>query len=139
MKATPIDNLRHYSRVPFDARVTLRVRNRELTVHLVDIALKGALVESTDAHALAIHDPCRLELALAHGDEAITMVGRIAHLKGSHVGVECLEIDINSLTLLRRLIELNTGNAEQTHQELSHLFMGAWAAYEDTVPSPLAQ
>ena len=139
MTATPIDNLRHYSRVPFDAKVTLHVKNRELTVHLVDIALKGALVESEGAHAWAINDPCQLVLALAHGDEAITMVGRIAHLKGSHVGVECLEIDINSLTLLRRLIELNTGDADRTHQELAHLFMGVWAAYEDTVPSPLAQ
>jgi hypothetical protein len=139
MTATPIDNLRHYSRVPFDTKVALHVRGRELTVHLVDIALKGALVESDGAQALAIHDPCRLVLALAHGDEAITMVGRIAHLKDSHVGVECLEIDINSLTLLRRLIELNTGDAERTNQELSHLFMAAWAAYEDTLPSPLSQ
>lgn len=139
MTATPIDNLRHYSRVPFDAKVTLHVKDRESTVHLIDIALKGALVESDGAHALAINDPCELVLALAHGDEVITMVGRIAHLKGPQVGVECLETDINSLTLLRRLIELNTGNAERTNQELFHLFMGAWAAYEDTVPSPLMQ
>ena len=139
MTATPIDNLRHYSRVPFDAKVTLHVKDRELSVHLIDIALKGALVESDGAQALAINDPCQLVLALAHGEEVITMAGRIAHLKGPHVGVECLEIDINSLTLLRRLIELNTGDAERTNQELSHLFMGAWAAYDDTVPSPLAQ
>ena len=134
MTNPPVNNSRHYSRVPFHANVSLQVNGVELTVQLIDIALKGALLESMDAQTLALHDPCRLVLALAHGDEAITMTGRIAHLAGSQVGIECLEIDLSSLTMLRRLIELNTGDSERINQELSHLFAGTWAPFQDTQP-----
>lgn len=121
-------NLRHYSRIAFDVEVMLSVKGRELRVHLIDIALKGALLEASGAHGLVLHEPCRLVLALTHDGESITMVGHIAHLEGTHVGIECLEIDINSLTLLRRLIELNTGDPQRINQELSHLFAGTWVA-----------
>ena len=128
MTAQPIQNLRQYSRIPFDAEVMLHVNDGELRVHLIDIALKGALVETTAAQALVLHEKCRLVLTLTQGGDAIIMTGHIAHLEGSHVGVECLEIDINSLTLLRRLIELNTGDSERINRELSHMFSGTWVA-----------
>ncbi len=128
MSSQPNQNLRHYSRIPFDADVMLQVNDRALKVHLIDIALKGALVETTDSHGLVLHDKCSLVLTLTQGAEAITMVGQIAHLEGSHVGVECLGIDINSLTLLRRLVELNTGDSDRVNRELSHMFAGTWVA-----------
>jgi hypothetical protein len=128
MTAKPISNLRHYSRIPFDAKVMLHLQDRVLPVHLVDIALKGALVETPAPQTLVLHEKCRLVLTLTQGGDAITMVGHIAHLEHSHIGVECQEIDINSLTLLRRLIELNTGDSALINRELSHLFAGAWVA-----------
>lgn len=128
MTGQSIQNLRHYSRIPFDANVTLHVNDRELTVHLIDIALKGALVESAEAPALVLHQKCHLVLTLTQGGDAISMAGHIAHLEGSHVGVECLEIDISSLTLLRRLIELNTGDSDRINKELSLMFTGTWVA-----------
>lgn len=128
MTAKPISNLRHYSRIPFDAGVMLHLEDRVLAVHLVDVALKGALVESATAQALVLHEKCRLVLTLTQGGDAITMAGRIAHLEGAHIGVECQEIDVNSLTLLRRLIELNTGDAARVNRELSHMFAGTWVA-----------
>ena len=128
MKTTPIQGLRHYARIPFDAEVLLHLHDRTISVQLIDIALKGALVETTDSHGLVLHDKCSLVLTLTQGEEAITMVGQIAHLEGSHVGVECLGIDINSLTLLRRLVELNTGDSDRVNRELSHMFAGTWVA-----------
>jgi hypothetical protein len=128
MPEKPISNLRHYSRIPFDAEVMLHLEGRVLAVHLMDIALKGALVETPAPQALVLHEKCRLVLTLTQGGDAITMVGHIAHLEGSHIGIESLEIDINSLTLLRRLIELNTGDSERINRELSHMFAGTWVA-----------
>lgn len=121
-------NLRHYSRIPFDAEVMLHLEDRVLAVHLVDIALKGALVQTPAPQALVLHEKCRLVLTLTQGGDAITMAGRIAHLEHSHIGIECQEIDINSLTRLRRLIELNTGDSERVNRELSHMFAGTWVA-----------
>lgn len=122
MTISPIRTLRYFSRVPFSAEVVLHVQDRAINVQLVDIALKGALVQATALHALVPQETCRLVLPLTDGGESIVMNGKIAHLEGEHVGIECLSIDLSSLTQLRRLIELNTGDAELADRELAHLF-----------------
>jgi hypothetical protein len=50
------------------------------------------------------------------------MAGMVVHLDGHHIGIECQNIDLTSLTRLRRLIELNTGDTALMDRELSHLF-----------------
>jgi hypothetical protein len=122
MKPGPVKGLRQYARVPFAAQVLLHVQEQTLKVHLVDIALKGALVQVDTTEKLALHTPCRLELPLADDGEGVVMNGAIVHLDGQHVGIECRNIDLTSLTRLRRLIELNTGDPELMDRELSHLF-----------------
>jgi hypothetical protein len=52
------------------------------------------------------------------------MAGKIVHLEDRHVGIECQGIDVASLSRLRRLIELNTGDADLMSRELSHLLGG---------------
>lgn len=122
MKSTQIKNLRHFSRVPFGAEVLLHLHDRTLNVHLIDIALKGALVATATLQALVPEEKCRLVLPLTDGGDAIIMAGKIVHLEDQHVGIECQDIDIGSLTQLRRLIELNTGDADLMSRELSQLF-----------------
>ena len=122
MKTAPVKSLRHYARIPFDADVQLHVQGQTLAVQLVDIALKGALVQTDAAHMLNLYQPCRLLLPLADDGEGLVMAGQIAHLEHGHVGIECLDIEVTSLTRLRRLIELNTGDTQLMDRELSHLF-----------------
>lgn len=122
MKTTPVKGLRQYARIPFAAQVVLHVQGRVLNVHLLDIALKGALVQTNALEPLALHEKCRLVLPLADDGEGLTMSGSIVHLDRQHVGIACQDIDLTSLTRLRRLIELNTGDAELMDRELSHLF-----------------
>ena len=124
MKTTPIRHLRHFSRIPFDAQVLMHLHDRTISVHLIDIAFKGALVQTTTSQALAVQEKCRLVLPLAEDGETITMAGRIVHLEQRLVGIECLEIDVASLTELRRLMMLNSGDAQRMNRELSHMFTG---------------
>lgn len=126
MKPAPVQGLRKYARIPFAAQATLHVRGSKLRVHLLDIALKGALVQtqipSDTQQPLALHEKCRLELPLADDGEGVAMSGAIVHLDNQHVGIACDGMDLTSLTRLRRLIELNTGDTELMDRELSHLF-----------------
>lgn len=126
MKSAPVKGLRQYARIPFAAQVVLHVRGSNLRVHLLDIALKGALVQTQipvdTQHPLALHEKCRLELPLAEDGEGVAMSGAIVHLDGQHVGIACESMDLTSLTRLRRLIELNTGDTALMDRELSHLF-----------------
>lgn len=122
MPNTPIKGLRRYARIPFDAPVQLQLRGTSINVQLIDIALKGALVQTDAVQTLVLHEKCRLVLPLADDGDGVVMTGRIVHLENRHVGIECQDIDITSLTRLRRLIELNTGDTELMDRELSRLF-----------------
>ena len=121
MKPTPANGLRRYTRIPFAAQVLLHVHGQTLAVHLLDIALKGALVQTNTPKPLELYEKCRLELPLAEDGEGVTMSGSVVHLDRQYVGIACDVIDLTSLTRLRRLIELNTGDAELMDRELSHL------------------
>ena len=121
MHSSPIKSLRRYIRIPFNAAVRLKVHEQAFSVQLVDIALKGALVQCASTHALVLHAPCRLLLPMAEDGDGIIMGGRVAHLDGELVGIECTEIDVTSLTRLRRLIELNAGDPGLMHRELRQL------------------
>lgn len=125
MPSTALTELRHFSRVPFHANAQLLVQGRIITVRLLDIALKGALLDTIEPEGLRLQEKCRLVLTLTDDGEAITMDGCIAHLDGPQVGFQCLEIDISNMTRLRRLLELNTGDAALVNRELAHLVRGS--------------
>lgn len=122
MTSTPIKGLRQFARIPFAAQAQLHVHGETLTVHLLDIALKGALVQTNTPQPMVLYEKCRLVLPLAEDGEGVAMSGSVVHLDRQHVGIACHDIDLTSLTRLRRLIELNTGDSELMDRELSHLF-----------------
>lgn len=47
------------------------------------------------------------------------MTGKVAHVAGGRLGVRCTEIDLESITNLRRLVELNVGDEEILNREIS--------------------
>jgi hypothetical protein len=51
------------------------------------------------------------------------MDGVVVHQDGQHIGIKCRHIDVDSLTRLRRLVELNLGDATLLDRELPHLFV----------------
>ena len=122
MNATPAKNQRKYSRVPLAMQVDLHLPGQRLRVELLDIALKGALVRTFAGLNVDLHAPCRLVLALAEGEETIEMHGKVAHLEPEKLGIACADMELESLTNLRRLLELNTGDSELMDRELAQLF-----------------
>lgn len=118
----PTTEHRHFSRVPFLADARVQVGNELHPCVLLDIALKGALFEVDEQTALAPQQTCRLLLPLGmQSARQIVMDGEVVHHEGRRVGIECRHIDIDSLTDLRRLVELNLGSDEFLHRELSEL------------------
>lgn len=115
-------SLRNFVRIPFVADVLLKVQDQSIKVHLVDISLKGALLQLDTTRGFRLDDPCKLKLPMAEGGEGIVMAGHIAHLEGQLVGIKCSDIDVVSLTRLRRLIELNSGDATLMDREIRQLF-----------------
>lgn len=122
MKPADINDLRHFSRIPFHAGIQLHLASTVQTAQLLDIALKGALVETLQPVAAVRGEACRLMLPLNESGEKIVMEGAVVHQEGRRIGIECRHIDVDSLTNLRRLVELNLGDAALLDRELSHLF-----------------
>ncbi|WP_346289016.1 PilZ domain-containing protein, partial [Zoogloea sp.] len=73
--------------------------------------------------------PCALTIDLEpDGEVQVLMSGQIAHVEARgdalHLGLVCREIDLDSITHLRRLVELNLGDAELLEREVALLVRG---------------
>ncbi|MBA1148397.1 PilZ domain-containing protein [Ectothiorhodospiraceae bacterium WFHF3C12] len=101
-----------------DTGATLSLPGFEATASVVDISLKGALVRLAPHHPAVPEGPGRLCIELAPGAE-IVMECEIAHREGRQLGLHCLHIDIDSVSHLRRLLELNLGDPELLNRELA--------------------
>lgn len=100
---------------------------------MLDISLKGVLLQLPDGPAPQAGMPCLVKLPLGvaggAGDSAsaivISMAGELAHVEGGHAGVLCRSIDLESITHLRRLIEVNLGDPTASERELKALIATA--------------
>lgn len=117
------DERRRFSRVIFRRPATLEAEGERVTCELLDVSLKGALAEATGLRA-GPGTRCTLSVRLDAGDARIRMDGEIVHREGTLVGVRCTEIDLDSISHLRRLVELNLGDDAALHRELSALVAG---------------
>ena len=117
------DERRHYSRIAFHTPARLVIDEDSIDVVVLDISLKGALIELPANKSVGLDATATgtLHVILTEMDDQISMSIRVAHNEGLHAGLLCLAIDIDSVTHLRRLVELNLGDQELLERELSAL------------------
>ncbi len=115
------DERRRFSRIAFHRPAELDLRRARVTGELLDLSLKGALVQVPRATDGDVGQPCALAIRLDAGDSAIRMDGVIAHRRGTQLGFRCDAIDLDSIAHLRRLVELNLGDEALLHRELAAL------------------
>lgn len=124
-------NRRLFARVAFATGAELITTQAHLHCQVVDISLKGVLLQlPADASAL-VGSPCLVKLPLGEQAEegiVIAMAGELAHVESGHAGVICRSIDLESITHLRRLIEVNLGDPTASERELKALIATASAA-----------
>ncbi|UZE95627.1 PilZ domain-containing protein [Alkalimarinus alittae] len=115
------DDKRHFSRILFDANCTLHQGESEWSAELLDISLSGMLVNCPDLPQANLDNPFEAVIALSDAGESIVMSIKLVHKESSHLGFKCEYIDIDSITHLKRLVELNLGDSELLNRELSAL------------------
>ena len=94
--------------------------DEEWSCNLLDISLKGMLVEPPENINIDTSNPCGMALFLGE-DISIHARVNITHSSNGNWGLNWLQIDVASLQHLRRLIELNTNNPAMLTRELSEL------------------
>lgn len=116
-----MEQRRHFFRVLFAAPGTLRWAGNAASCEIRDLSLKGALVATPADLRLEDGSACSIDLPLGGDADSITMDGTVAHHHDGILGLHCRSIDIDSITHLRRLVELNRGDATDLQRELAAL------------------
>ena len=106
------EDSRRFTRIPFDSQVTVVNGEGKWSSQLLDISLKGILISKPDNWSGNINEHFLVELILNGSDIQIRMEGSVVHIEDDHIGFRCEHIDLDSITHLRRLVELNVGNTE---------------------------
>ena len=111
---------RQFDRIPFKLPATLRTEEQSWETELIDISLHGALIKVPGTFSADQQQPYRL---IIHHENTpdISMVTLIAHHEDGVLGLHCKDIDADSITHLRRLIELNLDNPELLERKLPAL------------------
>lgn len=120
MTSPPVDEQRNFRRIPFDASVRIDTGAGQYQGELLDISLKGALVRLQAGHHVAAGEPATVHIRL-NDELGIDMQTTVAHVEDRRAGFRCDHIDVDSITHLARIVELNTGDPDLLHRELSAL------------------
>lgn len=105
----------------FASGAELITTHAHLHVQVLDLSLKGALLQLPEGANVASGAPCLLKLTLDQADSHISMAGELAHVVDGKAGMICRSIDLESITHLRRLIAMNTGDPTLLQRELAAL------------------
>jgi hypothetical protein len=111
---------RQFSRILFDAWVELRQGDRHWHAEVVDLSLKGLLVRAPQDWLADDEAPFSAAIRLDN-QSSIQMTVRLRHQHGDLLGFVCEQIDLDSVSNLRRLVELNLGDPELLERQLGTL------------------
>ena len=108
---------RAYHRIFYRADAILRCEDKTWNCQIIDISLKGCLLRFDVPWQEDLERMYTLSLNLS--DEInITMELNIAHVIDNTAGFKCEHIDIESISELRRLVELNLGDSTLLERDL---------------------
>ncbi|WP_263260234.1 PilZ domain-containing protein [Pseudomonas sp. RIT-PI-S] len=110
---------RRFKRIAFDAKTELSQGEDRWEVTLLDLSLKGLLVKRPENWGGDSDAPFQVRVEL--GEEALTMEAELRHDNAGQLGFKCTHIDLESVSHLRRLVELNLGDEAELERELSAL------------------
>ncbi len=111
---------RQFNRVAFRAPATLSINGEMVKCEILDLCLHGVLLSLIDQSSLDLDSISQLTIPLDE-EHIISMEIKLTHQNGSELGFECQHIDLDSITHLRRLVELNLGDSKLLEREFSVL------------------
>ena len=112
---------RNFNRVVFSTQAELSTATNVWTTEILDLSLKGALLTTPVHFDHELNTAYTLNFQLEGLDRSITMQGQIRHANEQFLGFQCDSIDIDSVTELRRLIELNLSDETLLQLDLEAL------------------
>lgn len=113
---------RRFLRIQFDGTTELIVNEQVHPVELLDLSLKGALIKSDTPLPCQPNDRLQMNIHLTDNGLSLTFTTVLVRIIGDSYGLRFDAIDLDTLTHLRRIMELNLGDENLLERELDHLF-----------------
>ena len=117
---TPDKDKRQFHRIFYNTKAKLTSENLSLECEIIDISLNGCLLRFQHSWNGDLEHLYTLHLQLS-ADNIIDMELSVSHIVDNSVGFKCEHIDIESITQLRRLAEINLGDSQLLERDLLSL------------------
>lgn len=108
---------RRFHRILYTADATLNGDRKSYPCKILDLSLQGCLLRFEEAWTDNPEQIYTLTLRLTD-TVAIRMELSVSHVVANDVGFKCEHIDIDSISQLRRLIELNLGDSALLERDI---------------------
>ena len=115
-----VQERRKFTRINFDTAISLKQHGDAYQTKLEDISLNGILVQTPENYSLEADKP--IDASITLGDDTdIQMTVILVHSSHDLLGFRCISIDMDSISHLRRLIELNIEDENAADRILNEL------------------
>jgi hypothetical protein len=101
---------RKFNRVIFSAPAMLMQGDKQWQTAVIDVSLQGALIDYPDEFEAELELDFQLDIEIEGANRHILMHGYIVHNANHRLGFKVKDIDVESITELRRIVELNLGD-----------------------------
>lgn len=110
---------RRFSRIKCVEKSNVDTGSGSFEVDLLDISLKGALVEHPGDLHVRPGDGWKLSFRLNQSDIILQFEALVVHCRDNLAGVKFVEMDLDTMVHLRSLMEARTADPDQVRDELA--------------------
>lgn len=111
---------RRYTRISLHVHAEFASQARNWPCQAIDLSLTGALVSRPRGWEGEVGERCTLTFRLDDGD-TIQMAAILRHQDAHALGWRCTGIDLDSMSALRHLVEVNLGEPSLLRRELEQM------------------
>ncbi|EGQ8241310.1 PilZ domain-containing protein [Vibrio parahaemolyticus] len=112
---------RRFSRIIYQAPAQLEQRDLRLNATIQDLSLHGLLLQAEGLDTLNPALLVDVGFSFHQSKQEITLTAQIVDVTQDQIRLKITNIGIESISQLKRFIELNVGNNELLNRELDHL------------------
>ncbi|MET2847894.1 PilZ domain-containing protein [Vibrio owensii] len=112
---------RRFSRIIYQVSALLEQGDLALQATIQDLSLHGLLLKAENASSLEPSFKVDVAFSFAQSEQVMQLTANIISITDNEIRLKINNIDIDSISQLKRFIELNVGNNELLNRELEHL------------------
>lgn len=112
---------RHYKRVSFEVTAKLSKDDQSFACQILDLSIHGVLLRPHGVLRSKLGTIYQLEIPLSDQLHQIKMTLKLTHQHPENLGFVCENIDLDSITHLRKIVELNSGDSAILDRDLATL------------------